>query len=52
VATAATPPLSVFRDRYTVKAEAQIFNVSNSNVVIAESQTLGSSVTPYLPYLQ
>jgi len=37
-----------FHDRYTVKAEAQIFNVINSNVVTAESQTLGPSVTPYL----
>ena len=37
-----------FRDRYSVKAEAQIFNVINSNVVTAESQTLGSSITPYL----
>jgi len=37
-----------FRDRYSIKAEAQIFNVINSNVVTAESQTLGSSITPYL----
>jgi hypothetical protein len=37
-----------FRDRYTIKAEAQIFNVINSNVVTAESQTLGSSITPYV----
>jgi len=37
-----------FHDRYSIKAEAQIFNVINSNVVTAESQTLGSSITPYL----
>jgi hypothetical protein len=37
-----------FGERYTVKAEAQIFNLINSNVVTAESQTLGSSITPYL----
>jgi hypothetical protein len=37
-----------FHDRYTVKAEAQIFNVINSNVVTSESQTLGSSITPYV----
>ena len=37
-----------FHDRFTIKAEAQIFNVINSNVATAESQTLGSSVTPYL----
>jgi hypothetical protein len=37
-----------FRDRYTIKAEGQIFNVINSNAVTAESQTLGSSITPYV----
>jgi hypothetical protein len=35
-------------DRYLVKAEGQIFNVINSNVVTAEAQTLGSSVTPFV----
>ena len=35
-------------DRYNVEAEAQIFNVLNSNVVTAEAQTLGSSVTPFV----
>jgi hypothetical protein len=38
----------VIRDRYHVKAEAQIFNVLNSNAVTAEAQTLGSSVTPFV----
>jgi hypothetical protein len=38
----------VIHDRYNVKAEAQIFNVLNSNVVTAEAQTLGSSVTPFV----
>jgi hypothetical protein len=36
------------RDRYVVKAEGQIFNVINSNVVTTEAQTLGSSVTPFV----
>ena len=34
-------------DRYVVKAEGQIFNVINSNVVTSEAQTLGSSITPF-----
>jgi len=34
-------------DRYTIKAEAQIFNVINSNVVTTEAQTLTSSITPF-----
>lgn len=38
----------VVHERYNLKAEAQIFNVLNSNVVTAEAQTLGSSVTPFL----
>ena len=37
----------VIHDRYTIKAEAQIFNVINSNVVTAEAQTLGTSITPF-----
>ena len=37
-----------FRDRYTIKAEAQIFNLINSNVVTTEAQTLGASVTPFV----
>jgi hypothetical protein len=36
-----------FHDRYTIKAEGQIFNVINSNVVTTEAQTLGSSITPF-----
>ena len=31
-----------------VKIEAQVFNLLNSNVVTAEAQTLGSSVTPFV----
>jgi hypothetical protein len=38
----------VIQSRYTMKIEAQIFNVLNSNVVTAEAQTLGSSVTPFV----
>jgi hypothetical protein len=37
-----------YREHYIVKAEGQIFNVINSNAVTAESQTLGSSITPYV----
>jgi hypothetical protein len=37
----------VIHDRYTIKAEAQIFNVINSNVVTSEAQTLGTSITPF-----
>jgi hypothetical protein len=38
----------VIQDRYNIKAEAQIFNLLNSNAVTAEAQTLGSSVTPFI----
>lgn len=38
----------IIRDRYNVKPEVQIFNLLNSNVVTAEAQTLGSSVTPFV----
>jgi hypothetical protein len=38
----------VIHDRYDIRPEAQIFNVFNSNVVTAEAQTLGSSVTPFV----
>ncbi|HLH00470.1 MAG TPA: carboxypeptidase regulatory-like domain-containing protein [Bryobacteraceae bacterium] len=37
----------VIHDRWTIKAQGQIFNVLNSNVVTAEAQTLGSSITPF-----
>jgi hypothetical protein len=40
--------LFVMRDRYDIKVEAQIFNLLNSNVVTAEAQTLGSSITPFV----
>jgi hypothetical protein len=36
-------------ERNTLSAEAQIFNVINSNTVLTESFTLGSKVAPYLP---
>ncbi|MEO8100767.1 MAG: TonB-dependent receptor [Acidobacteriota bacterium] len=38
----------IFHDRYSVKTEAQIFNLINSNVVTTEAQTLGSNVTPFV----
>ena len=38
----------VIHDRWSIKAEAQIFNVLNANTVYAEGQTLGSSVTPFV----
>jgi hypothetical protein len=38
----------LIHERYSVKAEAQIFNFLNSNAVTAEAQTLGSSVTPFV----
>ena len=31
-----------------IKVEARIFNVLNSNVVTAEAQTLGASITPFV----
>jgi hypothetical protein len=37
------------RDKYTAIAELQTFNLLNSSVSLAYSQTLGSSVTNYLP---
>jgi hypothetical protein len=33
---------------HRVKVEAQVFNVLNSNVVTAEAQTLGASITPFV----
>ncbi len=38
----------VIHDRWTIKAEGQIFNVLNANTVYAEGQTLGSSITPFV----
>jgi hypothetical protein len=37
----------VIHDRWTIKAEGQIFNVLNANTVYAEGQTLGTSITPF-----
>ncbi len=36
------------REKYTLMAEGQIFNLFNVGTVLTESYTLGSSVTPYL----
>ena len=33
----------------TLSAEGQIFNIINANTVLTESETLGTSVKPYLP---
>ena len=37
------------RPNVTVYAQAEIFNVINANTVLTESETLGTSVGPYLP---
>ena len=37
------------RENMTLAAEGTIFNVINSNTVLAESETLGTKVAPYLP---
>jgi hypothetical protein len=37
------------RESMTLSAEAQIFNIINSNTVLTESETLGTTVKPYLP---
>ena len=36
------------RERFTMMGEAQFFNVINSNAVLTESYTLGSSIKPYV----
>jgi hypothetical protein len=36
------------RDNMTLSAQAEVFNVINVNTVTTESETLGTSVTPYL----
>ncbi len=36
------------RERFTLLGEAQFFNALNSNAVLTESYTLGTSVKPYL----
>ncbi len=38
----------VIHERHQIKVEAQVFNLLNSNVVTAEAQTLGASVTPFV----
>ena len=40
----------VFRihEKFTLMGEAQFFNVTNSNAVLTESYTLGSSIKPYV----
>jgi len=37
-----------FREKYTLMGEAQFFNVTNSNAVLTESYTLGTSIKPYV----
>ena len=40
----------VFRihEKFTLMGDAQFFNVTNSNAVLTESYTLGSSIKPYV----
>jgi hypothetical protein len=40
----------IFRihEKYTLIAESQVFNVINASTVLTESQTLGTTVKPYL----
>jgi hypothetical protein len=38
-----------FRDKYTAIAELQTYNILNSSVPYTYSQTLGSSITPFVP---
>jgi hypothetical protein len=44
----ATRKVFHIREKYTVGGELQIFNLMNSNAVLTESYTLGSTVKPYL----
>jgi hypothetical protein len=37
------------REGMTLTAEGQVFNVINTNTVLVESETLGTTVKPYLP---
>jgi Carboxypeptidase regulatory-like domain/TonB-dependent Receptor Plug Domain len=39
----------VIRERFRVQAQADMFNVNNSNAVLLETQTLGNSVAPFVP---
>src|SRR5262245_42892484 len=36
------------REKFTMMGEVQFFNVTNSNAVLTESYTLGSSIKPYV----
>ena len=38
-----------FKEKYTLIPEMQVFNILNASTVTVESQSLGSSVAPYLP---
>jgi hypothetical protein len=38
-----------FHDKYTAVAELQTFNILNSSVPLTYSQTIGSSITPFVP---
>jgi hypothetical protein len=38
-----------FHDKYTAIAELQLYNILNSSVPLTYSQTLGSSITPFVP---
>ena len=36
------------RERWSIKAEGQIFNILNANTVYSEAQMLGTSITPFV----
>ena len=36
------------REKYTLAGEAQLFNIANSNAVLTESYSLGSTVKPFV----
>jgi hypothetical protein len=39
----------IWKPKHDPSAAAEIFNVINANTVLTESETLGTSVAPYLP---
>ena len=39
----------VFRDKYSLMGQMQVFNLINTSTVLNESYALGSSITPFLP---
>jgi len=39
----------VFREKYRLQAQAEVFNVTNSNAVLVQNQTLGNSIAPFVP---